>query len=362
MRCPQIFCAYTYRLSRRHSTTCLVGFFIVTLVTVLQLYSHKHYAHSYKEHIAGDFDYKPGAFLKGTFPNTSNNYCGFNYGLPRTLNFSSFRVYPSPEAGIKSPYRIIYNAIEALAYRNISKYDEVTYVTHATPEFIYHVVEIARYWNGPISLSIFVPDYDLAIAMQILKQLCQCYHGMSKVTVHLFYPKAFPPNVKRQRYIRTTQLPPTTTVNVKEIWKKKMENYKTLSGKARAEYIQKAMKNKIIKMLIPAPTRRTVAPNLKFKDCSGPKYTPFNIPTFRQQYNMLYPINVGRNSARNATKTIYFLVSDIELVPSDELALNFVNMFRKLISGNRSIIPKTVFVVPLFEIAKGELIPRDKKT
>lgn len=362
MRCPQIFCAYSYRLSRRHSTTCLIGFFIVTLVTILRLYSHKHYARSYKEHIAGDFDYKPGAFLKGTFPNKSNNYCGFNYGLPWTLNFSSFGVYPSPEAGIKSRYRIIYNAIEALAYRNLSKYDEVTYVTHATPEFIYHIVEIARYWDGPISLSIFVPDYDLAIAMQILNQLCECYHGMAKVSVHLFYPKAFPPNVKRQRYIRSTLPPLTTTVNVKEVLKKKMENYRNLSGKARAEYVQKAMKNKIIKMLIPAPTRRTMAPNLRFKDCSGLMFTSYNIPTFRQQYNMLYPINVGRNSARNATKTIYFLVSDIELVPSDELAINFVNMFRKLTSGNRSIIPRTVFVVPLFEVAKGELMPRDKKT
>lgn len=362
MRCPQIFCAYTYRLSRRHSTTCLIGFFVVTLVTVLQLYSHKHYGHPYKEHVAGDFDYKPGAFLKGTYPNNSNNYCGFNYGLPRTLNWSSFQVYPSPEAGIKSSYRVIYNAIEAIAYRNVSKYDAVTYVTHATPEFIYHIVEIARYWDGPISLSIFVPDYDLAIAMQMLKHLCHCYHGMSKVTVHLFYPKAFPPNVKRQRYIRTTRQPTTTNVSAEEILKKKMENYRTLSGKARAEYVQKAVRNKIIKMLIPTPTRRTAAPYLRFKDCSGLKHTSYFIPTFRQQYNMLYPINVGRNSARNATKTIYFLVSDIELVPSDELAQNFVNMLRKLVSGNRSIIPKTVFVVPLFEVAKGEMIPRDKKT
>ncbi|CAG5040993.1 unnamed protein product [Parnassius apollo] len=284
------------------------------------------------------------------------------------LKWDTVQILPSPESGVKGPYRVIYNAIKGTAYANKSKYDAVTYATQATPEFIYHVVEIARFWDGPISLSVFVPNYDLDITMQIMTQLCQCYFGMSKVSLHLFYPKRYPPLIiakKPVSLLLTTPVPSTpANITPEQILRNKMEMYKKLDNKTRAEYIQWVRKKKIERMMKRMPNKKTTLPNIKFNDCSG--LENFDIATFRRENNMIYPINVGRNTARNASKTNYFMVSDIEMVPSDGLATKFLKMVRKLMGDKKRdegcIFAKTIFVVPLFEVERGEEIPRDKNS
>ncbi|XP_063366399.1 beta-1,4-glucuronyltransferase 1-like [Cydia amplana] len=364
-RCLRIFGAYSYRLTRRHSTLLLIAFLIVTLTVIFHLYSHRHHHHHHTQTSIGDFDYQPGAFLKGQQPNENKTYCQFNYGLPDTLKWGTFRVMPTPEAGLQSPYRVIYNAVKGTAYSNHSKYNAVTYATQATPEYIYHIVEIARYWDGPISLSVFVPNYDLDITMQIMNQLCRCYSGMSKVSLHLFYPKKHPPKLQSKEQRTTTTEMPTTTSNItiEEILQKKLDNYRKLDNKTRYEYIQRARKSKIERMMSRMPSKRIFAPNMVFNDCSGIDY---GMMTFKKDNNLIYHINVGRNVARNASRTNYFIVSDIEMVPSDGLAPKFLTMVRKLMGDKKRdegcIFGKTVFVVPLFEVEKGEQIPRDKDT
>ncbi|XP_059056879.1 uncharacterized protein LOC131850602 [Achroia grisella] len=366
-RCLRIFGAYSFRLSRRHSTVLLIASFIVTITIILQLYAYRHHDRPYRRARVGDFDYNPGLFLKGQHPNENVSYCDFNYGLPDTLKWGSFRLQKSPEAGNLSPYLVIYNAIKGKAYANTSKYEALTYATQATPEFIYHVVEIAKYWDGPISLSVFVPDYDIDITMQIMNQLCHCYSGMSKVSLHLFYPRKFPPKMrtKEQRLITTTAVA-VTTINstIEDILKEKLNKYRNLNNKTRAQYIEWVRKNKIERMMRGLPKKRSYAPTLRFQDCSG--LESFNILTFRRLNNVIYPINVGRNVARNASRTNYFIVSDIEMVPSDGLAPKFLTMVRKLMGDKKRnegcIFAKTIFVVPLFEVEKGEEIPRDKDT
>lgn len=299
-------------------------------------------------------------------PNENRSYCKFNYGLPSTLKWGTFSMYSSPEAGSKGPYRVIYNAIRGTAFANHSKYDAVTYSTQATPEFLYHIIEIARFWDGPISLSVFVPNYDLDIAMQIMMQLCHCYPGMSKVSMHLFYPQKYPPLImKKDQVVLTTEIP-TTTANIssQEIVQRKLDIFRNLNNKTRAQYIRWARKKKIDIMMKRMPRISSGPSRLKFIDCSGLEL--FGITTFRREHNLVYPINVGRNVARNASFTNYFLVSDIEMVPSDGLAPKFLTMVRKLMGGkNRDdgcVFAKTVFVVPLFEVERGEEIPRDKDT
>ncbi|XP_049878259.1 uncharacterized protein LOC126375396 [Pectinophora gossypiella] len=364
MICLRIFVTYSYRLTRRHSTAFLIASLIFGLTIILQLYALRHQDHSSTHHIIGDFDYKPGAFLKDLQPNENISYCQFNYGLPYAFNWGSLQVHPSPEGGIKGPFKVIYNAIRGTAYENVSKYDTVTYVTQATPEFIYHIVEIARYWDGPISLSVFVPDYDLDITMQIMDHLCHCYSSMAKVSLHLFYHKKFPPRLGRDPVYIPVFSTPSPNETVEEAMKRKMENYKKLTNETRAEYIQKSINNKMKRMMGSKVKRRTSAPYLSFKDCSG--LDTFDLATFRRLINFIYPINVGRNSARNASRTNYFLVSDIEMVPSSGLAVKFTKMLRKLIGARKRdkgcIIPNTVFVVPVFEVQKGEHIPHDKET
>jgi beta-1,4-glucuronyltransferase 1 len=366
-RCLRIFGAYSFRLTRRHSTLLLIASFIVTITVILQLYAYKHHEHPRTRQRIGDFDYRPGAFLKGRQPNENTSYCDFQYGLPEALKWGRFRAHSTPEIGGLSTYGVIYNAIIGRAYYNHSKYDAVTYATQSTPEFIYHVVEIAKVWDGPISLSVFVPDFDMDLTMQIMNELCHCYPGMSKVSLHLFYPKKQPPRIRTIEEMIVTSTPvATTTANttVAEMLKAKMEKYRNLNNETRAEYIQWVRKNKIARMMVHLAKKRTMAPNLKFVDCSGSD--SFDIPTFRKEHNMIYPINVGRNVARNASRTNYFIVSDIEMVPSTGLATKFLTMVRKLMGDKKRdegcIFAKTVFVVPLFEVERGEEIPHDKDT
>ncbi|CAG9782205.1 unnamed protein product [Diatraea saccharalis] len=366
-RCLRIFSAYSFRLSRKHSTLLLIAFFIVTVMVILQLYSYKHPGHRHTRLHFGDFDYRPGAFLKGKQPNENNTYCEFRYGLPETLKWGSFHVQSTPELGNSSPYNVIYNAVTGTAFANHSKFDAVTYATQSTPEFMFHVVEIAKHWDGPISLSVFVPDYDLDLTIQIMSQLCHCYSGMSKVSLHLFYPKKHPPKIRTlEEMMVTTTIATVPTMNgtVEEMLKAKVEKYRKLNNETRAKYIQWVRKNKIARMMVRIPLKRNSVQNLKFIDCSGMETS--SIDTFRKEHNMIYPINVGRNVARNASRTNYFIVSDIEMVPSGGLAPKFLTMVRKLMGDKKRdegcIFAKTVFVVPLFEVERGEEIPHDKDT
>ena len=369
-RCLRIFGAYSFRLTRKHSTVLLSAAFILTLTMVLQLYASRHHEHSHPQRSVGDFDYRPGAFLKGRQPGNLS-YCLFNYGLPNSLKWGTFQSLPSPETGSRSQYGVIYNAIQSVAFTNISKFDAVTYATQATPEFLYHIVEIAKYWEGPVSLAVFVPGYDLDIAVQILNQLCHCYPMMAQVSVHLYFPLNTKPKLRtleeRRKYFTTLPAPtadgPNTTVDAREVMRQKLENYRKLNNKTRAEYIQKARQNKIKRMMLKIPESGFTAPNLKFEDCSG---LDSEVTTYRKSTAMLYPINVGRNVARNASTTNYFLMSDIEMVPSYGLAPKFLKMLRKLMGNEKRdsgcVFAKTVFVVPLFEVERGEKIPHDKET
>lgn len=365
-RCLRICGAYSFRLSRRHSTLLLIASFIITIIVILELYSYRHQGHPHVQPRIGDFDYRPGSFLRGRMPNENRSYCEFNYGLPVALNWGTFSLYSSPEAGGKGPYRVIYDAIRGKAFTDHSKYEAVTYATQATPEFLYHIIEIARFWDGPISLSVFVPNYDLDIAMQIMVHLCHCYPGMSKVSMHLFYPKKYPPEILKKDHIVTTTEIPTTTANIssEEIAQRKLDRYRNLNNKTRALYIKWARQKKIEIMMKRMPKTSSGTGRLKFTDCAG--LESLSISTFRSEHHMVYPINVGRNVARNASLTNYFLVSDIEMVPSDGLAPKFLAMVRKLMGDKKRdegcVFAKTVFVVPLFEVERGEEIPRDKDT
>ncbi|CAB3252508.1 unnamed protein product [Arctia plantaginis] len=363
-RCLRIFGAYSFRLTRRHSTILMIASFLVALTMVLQLYAHRHHDQS-QANLRMNAVYKPGGFLKNKRPENIS-YCYFNYGLPERLRFEKLQIYPSPESGNQSSYKVIYDAIIGTAYLNRTKSQEVTYVTHATPEFLYHLVEITRYWEGPISIAVYVPGFDLDLTMQIMHQLCHCYPGMMKVSMHLFYPKRFPPQIrtleeKKLSQITKKPLEPLSSEAIARLINKKLGNYRKLDNSTRGQYIQWVRKTKIERMM-KGFQQEMVVPNLDFKDCSG--LDNYNFSTYRKVKFMMYPVNVGRNVARNASKTNYFLVSDIELIPSYGLAPKFLKMIRKLMGDEKRdagcVFAKTVFVVPLFEVEKDVIIPHDK--
>lgn len=74
-----------------------------------------------------------------------------------------------------------------------------------------------------------------------------------------------------------------------------------------------------------------------------------------------FPINVGRNIARDGATTHFILSSDIELLPSQNIIPDFLNMIRQNSQYLRATTPG-VFVLPPFEVEKNVLVPSNKKT
>ena len=81
---------------------------------------------------------------------------------------------------------------------------------------------------------------------------------------------------------------------------------------------------------------------------------------YKSQKKLLYPVNVGRNVARETAQTHYILPSDIELYPSP----NIIPQFLKMIADNSGPLlsknPK-VFPLHLFEVSANQQVP-DSKT
>lgn len=312
---------------------------------------------------------QPGFFMKGTYP-LNNTFCRFNYGLPKKLDWQLAPISGTPQLGKKSPYRVIYNAIERSMFDTSYTMDKVTYATHVTPDFLYHIVEIARFWDGPISVTAFVPNYDLDITMKLLTQLCRCYDGMAKVAVHLMYPVTDLPillnHPKKPKNV-TTKVPlklrNQTENGLRKLLLKKDPEVGEQSKKVDSVSNNMTLNVQPVKLPVQPRTLHNFKHfiNIDFKDCSTPNMGETR--TFRSRHGLVYPVNVARNVARKASETQYNLVSDVELIPSDGLATKFTGMVkRQKINGHYGLLPKwrLAFVIPVFEVEQGEDIPRNK--
>lgn len=82
-------------------------------------------------------------------------------------------------------------------------------------------------------------------------------------------------------------------------------------------------------------------------------------PTYKSQKKLLYPVNVGRNIARESATTHYILASDIELYPSPGVIPDFLEMVRRQDPPLRHKNPK-VFPLSIFEIEANSSLPNDK--
>lgn len=80
---------------------------------------------------------------------------------------------------------------------------------------------------------------------------------------------------------------------------------------------------------------------------------------YKTQKKLLYPVNVGRNVAREMAQTHYILPSDIELYPSP----NIITKFLELIAENKGPLlsknPK-VFPLHIFEVSANQQVPETK--
>ena len=93
-------------------------------------------------------------------------------------------------------------------------------------------------------------------------------------------------------------------------------------------------------------------------DCNLPP--PKSGNTYRKIHAMTYPVNVGRNVARETANSHYIFPSDIELYPNPGLIQNFLKM---VTSGQEEALKRPnhrVFVSSIFEIKEGHDLPQTK--
>lgn len=84
--------------------------------------------------------------------------------------------------------------------------------------------------------------------------------------------------------------------------------------------------------------------------------------SYKVKANLTYPINVGRNIARQAANTHFIFPCDIELYPS----IGFVDQFLDMVAQNHSVLaldssqPRRVYPLAVFEIEAEAQVPGDK--
>lgn len=95
-------------------------------------------------------------------------------------------------------------------------------------------------------------------------------------------------------------------------------------------------------------------------NCSAPPPWANGTAVYKAQKKLLYPVNVGRNVARESATTHYVLPSDIELYPSPGVIDGFMDMVRRQDPPLRRPKPM-VFPLPIFELASHMKLPADKR-
>ncbi|XP_076059747.1 beta-1,4-glucuronyltransferase 1-like isoform X2 [Oratosquilla oratoria] len=204
------------------------------------------------------------------------------------------RLQSSPQLGEGGSYQVVLNYLPA--DRSYRLNESVTYSTHATPEFLHHVEELATRWTGPVSVAVYVPNTDFCLVLAKLARLRACGSRAIRENVswHLYWHKDTPPAVQNWRVI----------------------------------------------------------PDEKAVDC----YTEEEpLPkTYRSSKLLPYPVNVARNVARSASTTQYVLPSDVELFPSSDMIPEFLAFMQKISNGKDlrvgSVWPR-IYIVPTFEVA-----------
>lgn len=87
--------------------------------------------------------------------------------------------------------------------------------------------------------------------------------------------------------------------------------------------------------------------------------------TYRKINKILYPVNVGRNVAREEATTHFVLASDIELYPSPGFIPDFLEMVKRQLmssdtSSANSVTRPRVYPLNLFEVKKDANVPNNK--
>lgn len=205
----------------------------------------------------------------------------------------------------KGEFWVLYNYVPA--NRTFACHESVTYTTHADFTFLDNLKPLVERWKGPISLALYAPGTDFVQTLASIRYLRKCGPALISeyVTFHVYFEaKHLPKTIPKQQDVLKDQ---------------------TLNCAA-----------------------------------SPPWYNVSTSSMYKSKKKLLYPVNVGRNVARDSAQTHYVLASDIELYPSPGIISDFLDMVRRQDAPLRHDKPK-VFPLCLFEVESYAQPPTTKE-
>ncbi|KAH8421167.1 hypothetical protein KR009_006992 [Drosophila setifemur] len=206
----------------------------------------------------------------------------------------------------RGDFWVLRNYVRA-EHGEIKCYESITYTTHADYTFLDNLVPLLERWNAPLSIAMHAPGSDFQPTLDSIRYLRDCLPNSHLVraytTFHIYFgTKHIPKSVPKP--------------------------------------------NEVLKMGY---------------NCSlPPPY--FNVSSghlYKAQKKLLYPVNVGRNIARDAALTHFILASDIELYPNPGLVKKFLEMIARNDQFLRRKAPR-VFPLAIFEVEENSPVPHDK--
>lgn len=126
-----------------------------------------------------------------------------------------------------------------------------------------------------------------------------------------------------------------------------------------SDCVRKALKLRPISRLFQVPKHSRVFSEPYNCSLTPPYLNVSSEQMYKAQKKLLYPVNVGRNVARETAQTYYILASDIELYPSPNISSKFLDLIATNTGPLLSKNPK-VFPLHLFEVSANSTVPESK--
>lgn len=208
-------------------------------------------------------------------------------------------------------YIIINNFITREGEYKIEDFHYITLISQCSVNNLFHLLNILDCWDGPVSLSLFLPWKHSRTGLTALSLLHKCSASFRKqVSVHLIFP------LTHKKLIQNRQSNNSST------------------------YV-----------------------------CDDLFFALKQIVDFKNYaFNFAYPNNLLRNVGVRTTTTSFVLVIDIDIIPSSNLRSETRELLKTYPPNQHIHNPgehnpsKIVYVIPTFEIREHMDIPRNKET
>lgn len=200
----------------------------------------------------------------------------------------------------KRMYKLFDNVIVGSRFVELNEQYLTTLATQTSLDKIISLTEVAKHWNGPISVAVFaVGDDELTKLLLYIIYLRQCFFEVQeKVTFHFAFPK---------------------------------------------DHI---------------PSAIALEPD-NFPDCSKPELVYQSLiqgkPAERWRLRLPYPQNHMRNLARKNSQTKFVFLTDVDIIPSFKMAENLDVFLRE-----HRCKGKCAYVIPTYELDERLPFPPNK--